>query len=54
MIDARRAFREGRRYHAFYVGYRDARAGRDTNPYPPDSEEAVCWANGQKYAEAAT
>ena len=51
MIDARKAAREGRRYHAFYVGCRDARAGRKTNPYPSGSEDALCWANGRKYAE---
>jgi len=51
MIDARKAAREGKRYHAFYVGHRDARAGQDANPYPPDSEDAICWANGFRYGE---
>jgi len=51
MIDARRAAREGKRYHAFYCGVRDARLGRAENPFPPGSEEAACWDNGRKYAK---
>jgi len=54
MIDARRAAREGKRFHAFYRGCSDARAGRGANPYPPGSEEAVCWGNGWTYAEETT
>ena len=51
MIDARKAAREGKRFYAFYRGCHDARAGRATNPYPPDSGEAVWWTNGWKYAK---
>jgi hypothetical protein len=52
LIDARRAAREGRRYHAFYRGAKDCRAGRPANPYRAGSEEAHCWDAGWKYAEA--
>ena len=51
MIDARKAAKEGKRYHAFYLGCRAGRGGRAANPYPPASEEAACWDNGRKYAE---
>ncbi|MGC9455228.1 MAG: hypothetical protein ACP5HU_10240 [Phycisphaerae bacterium] len=51
LIDRSRAAREGRRFHAFYRGCCDARAGRDANPYPAASEEAACWDKGRRYAE---
>jgi len=51
MIDAKQIAREGKRYHAFYRGYRARRAGDRRNPYPEGGEESSCWRNGWKYAE---
>jgi hypothetical protein len=51
LIDARRAAHEGRRYHAFYRGAKDCRAGRSANPYRAGSMEAGCWQAGYKYAK---
>jgi hypothetical protein len=51
LIEARNAAREGRRFHAFYRGYRDRRQGRSGNPYQPGSQEAACWESGWKHAE---
>ena len=51
LVDARKAAKEGKRYHAFYRGCHDGRGGPAANPYPPGSEEATCWDNGRKYAE---
>ncbi len=51
VIESRQAAKEGRRFHAFYCGVRDWRAGRRQNRFPPGSEQAQCWANGQKYME---
>ena len=50
MIDRQKAAREGKRFHAFYRGCRDTRAGR-SNPFSAGSEEATCWENGRKYEE---
>jgi hypothetical protein len=36
--------------HAFYLGFRDARAGISVNPYAPGSERARCWEAGRQYA----
>ncbi|MBI5725047.1 MAG: hypothetical protein HZA50_13885 [Planctomycetes bacterium] len=51
-MDRSRAAREGRRYAAFYHGFKDCRAGRSSleNPYPPGSKEAAYWEIGWKYA----
>ncbi len=54
MIDARKAAREGRRFHAFYRGYHDGRAGKAVCPYSPGSEDAICWENGRRYQEDRT
>ena len=43
--------KEGKRFYAFYRGWRDARAGRHENPYPAGTESARHWASGQKYME---
>jgi len=52
LVDARRSAREGKRFHAFYLGSRAARASQAVNPYPQGSEEASCWENGRMYAES--
>ena len=36
--------------HAFYLGFKDARAGRAVNPYAQGTEQARCWEAGRKYA----
>ena len=51
LIDRRRAAREGKRFGAFYRGYRDAKVGRTANPYPANSDDSVHWENGRRYAE---
>ena len=52
MIEKRLAAREGRRFHAFYRGAGDFRAGRLGNPFQSGSEDARCWEAGFKYAES--
>ena len=52
MIDAREAAKEGRRVHAFYLGYQAHARGDASNPFPAGSERARCWENGWKYAAA--
>ena len=50
LIERSRAAREGRRMHAFYCGFRDARANKHLNPYAQGSEQARCWEAGRQYA----
>lgn len=52
MIDRSQVAREGRRFHAFYRGCRDAQAGCPQNPFPPGSEAARLWQSGQEYAQS--
>lgn len=42
--------RMGRRYCAFYHGYKAQRAGNHTNPHDADSEEHECWNAGYEFA----
>ena len=53
LIEKQQARREGKRFHAFYRGAMDRRAGRRTtiNPFPPGSQEAACWEAGRRYAD---
>jgi len=54
MIDAQRAAREGKRFHAFYCGFRDVGLGRTHSPYAPGTDEDSYWKNGRRYAEERT
>jgi len=51
LISSCQVAKEGKRFYAFYRGWRDARAGRHENPYPAGTESARHWASGQKYME---
>ena len=51
MIRQQQAAKEGRRFHAFYLGYRAFRTGRIANPFPAGSEQADCWGKGCQYAK---
>ncbi|MFW6061186.1 MAG: hypothetical protein ACOC93_00100 [Planctomycetota bacterium] len=51
MIQRAAAAREGRRFHAFYLGRKARREGQSRNPYAPGSALATCWANGWRYGE---
>jgi hypothetical protein len=50
-IDLADIGREGRRWYAFYRGYRAAREGKASNPHEAGSEPHACWAAGRAYAE---
>ena len=50
MIKQQQAAKEGRRFHAFYLGYRAFKTGRAVNPFPAGSEQADCWGKGLEYA----
>ena len=50
LIERSRAAKEGRRFHAFYRGVRDADLGRHENPFPAGSEQDRCWQAGQNFA----
>jgi len=52
MIDRAKARREGRRYGAFYEGYRGYLDGVAFDDCPHRGELARAWQNGWKYAEA--
>jgi len=51
MIDRAKAGREGRRWHAFYQGYRARRANRPGNPHRAGTDAHACWEAGWKFAE---
>lgn len=51
MIEKSKAAKEGRRMHAFYVGFWAARRGGGSNPFPAGSEKATCWQAGWEFAQ---
>ena len=50
MIGRAEAGREGRRYFAFYQGYRAKRTSRPGNPHKPGTADHANWEAGWKYA----
>ena len=42
--------REGKRFHAFYKGFRARQAGSGENPYEPGTSEHDSWEAGWGYA----
>ena len=51
IIDRRQAAKEGRRFHAFYLGYHAFRKGQAANPFAERSEDAENWSKGYQYAQ---
>ena len=50
LIESRAAGKVGRRYYAFYQGYRARRTSQGGNPYDERTEDHDAWAAGWRYA----
>ncbi len=50
MLDKRRAAREGRRFHAFYLGCQAQRSRSPGNPHKAGTEDHASWQAGWQYA----
>ena len=51
LIESREAAKVGRRYFAFYRGYRARRAGLCGNPHKPGTRDHMDWQAGWEFAE---
>ncbi len=50
MVNSADVGREGRRWYAFYLGYRAQQAGGGECPYAPGTDDHACWKKGWQYA----
>jgi ribosome modulation factor len=53
MIDKARAAKVGRRYHAFYLGWKACHGGKpiEAKPFADGTEASDAWSNGWQMAQ---
>lgn len=51
LIESRQAGKVGRRYYAFYLGFKARRTSQPGNPYKAGSEDHTSWQAGWEYAD---